>query len=112
MPSFQPTLARVSVVPGSGQGLAFSPRSAQRAEQQPLFPRHQATLLIPRRVRSRAGFVENAEVMNSRAAMIGFFALLFVEAVRGRSSSLPPLALRCGAAETIRAGRHHDSPTL
>lgn len=27
------------------------------------------------------GFVDNAEVLNSRAAMIGFFALLLVEAV-------------------------------
>lgn len=31
---------------------------------------------------SLPGFVHNAEVMNSRAAMIGFFALLAVEAVR------------------------------
>lgn len=30
------------------------------------------------------GFVENAEVLNSRAAMIGFFALLLVEAVAGK----------------------------
>jgi len=30
------------------------------------------------------GFVENAEVLNSRAAMIGFFALLAVEAVAGK----------------------------
>lgn len=30
------------------------------------------------------GFVENAEVMNSRAAMIGFFSLLLVEAVAGK----------------------------
>ena len=27
------------------------------------------------------GFVENAEILNSRAAMIGFFALLAVEAI-------------------------------
>lgn len=27
------------------------------------------------------GFVENAEILNSRAAMIGFFALLLVEAI-------------------------------
>jgi hypothetical protein len=30
------------------------------------------------------GFVDNAEVLNSRAAMIGFFALLFVEGVFGK----------------------------
>ena len=30
------------------------------------------------------GFVENAEVLNSRAAMIGFFALLAVEAIAGK----------------------------
>ena len=30
------------------------------------------------------GFVENAEVLNSRAAMIGFFALLLVEGVFGK----------------------------
>lgn len=30
------------------------------------------------------GFVENAEVLNSRAAMIGFFSLLLVEAVAGK----------------------------
>ena len=28
------------------------------------------------------GFVDNAETMNSRAAMIGFFSLLLLEAVR------------------------------
>lgn len=31
-----------------------------------------------------AGFVDNAEVTNSRAAMIGFFALLLLEAVTGK----------------------------
>ena len=30
------------------------------------------------------GFVENAEILNSRAAMIGFFALLLVEGVFGK----------------------------
>ena len=30
------------------------------------------------------GFVDNAEVKNSRAAMIGFFALLLVEGVSGK----------------------------
>lgn len=30
------------------------------------------------------GFVDNAEVLNSRAAMIGFFALLILEAVAGK----------------------------
>ena len=30
------------------------------------------------------GFVNNAEVLNSRAAMIGFFALLILEAVAGK----------------------------
>jgi hypothetical protein len=30
------------------------------------------------------GFVENAEVLNSRAAMIGFFALLLVEGIFGK----------------------------
>lgn len=30
------------------------------------------------------GFVDNAETINSRAAMIGFFALLALEAVAGK----------------------------
>lgn len=30
------------------------------------------------------GFVKNAEILNSRAAMIGFFSLLFVEAIAGK----------------------------
>jgi hypothetical protein len=30
------------------------------------------------------GFVDNAERMNSRAAMIGFFSLLAVEAIAGK----------------------------
>lgn len=34
---------------------------------------------------SKFGFVENAEVQNSRAAMVGFFALLFVEGVTGKA---------------------------
>ena len=33
-------------------------------------------------LRHDAGFVDNAEVINSRAAMIGFFALIALEAVR------------------------------
>jgi hypothetical protein len=39
---------------------------------------------LTRLVLFRAGFVDNAEVMNSRAAMIGFFALIALEAVRGQ----------------------------
>jgi hypothetical protein len=30
------------------------------------------------------GFVENAEVINSRACMIGFFALIALEAITGK----------------------------
>lgn len=30
------------------------------------------------------GFVENAEILNSRAAMMGFIALLILEAVAGK----------------------------
>jgi hypothetical protein len=35
------------------------------------------------------GFVDQAETINSRAAMIGFFALLLVEAVRHLTRSVP-----------------------
>jgi len=45
------------------------------------------------------GFVDNAEVINSRAAMIGFFALILLEAVRLRwrcaALVVAALTLRC-----------------
>lgn len=47
----------------------------------------QGVTLPPRKPTMRAstfGFVSNAEVLNSRAAMIGFFAILLVELVAGQ----------------------------
>ena len=48
-----------------------------------------AAAACPRSASSHAplpspGFVDNAEVINSRAAMIGFFALILLEAVAGK----------------------------
>ena len=53
-------------------------RSAPRRRRLPwLGLLSRAPLLSP-------GFVDNAEVINSRAAMIGFFALILLEAVAGK----------------------------
>ncbi|CAK0787549.1 hypothetical protein CVIRNUC_010770 [Coccomyxa viridis] len=38
----------------------------------------------PELTTSKFGFVENAEVINSRAAMIGFFGILLVEWIAGK----------------------------
>lgn len=49
----------------------------------------------PKFSESPVGFVRNAEVMNSRAAMMGFFALLLVEAILG-GPILEPLGFTVG----------------
>ena len=49
-----------------------------------------------------AGFVDNAEVMNSRAAMIGFFALILLEAVAGKGI-LELMGIGAAAARAARS---------
>jgi len=38
----------------------------------------------PELITSKFGFVENAEIVNSRAAMLGFFGILLVEWIAGK----------------------------
>jgi hypothetical protein len=94
-------MAALSAHSRVASGLACSTRAQQpslRAPQRPMQSRRAsvtvAALSPPQGVTQpprqptvpgpRFGFVDNAERINSRACMIGFFALLLVEAVSGR----------------------------
>ena len=79
-----------SCCPGATGGLGcFCQRCAKRCAK--------LAVLAPtlHRPTGTFGFVRNAEVLNSRAAMIGFFALLAVEAIANKGL-LQMLGLQVG----------------
>ena len=106
---------------GAAAGEAHQEAAAVWCAPAPAAPRWQRALptvhpKLTRRLISFlfAGFVDQAETINSRAAMIGFFALLLVEAVRcgartscsSRRGVQAPLALaQCSEALRARAAR-------
>lgn len=59
--------------------------------------------LLPTKKAPLFGFVDNAEVINSRAAMIGFFSLLALEAVRTAA---------CPALPAVGVGGGEPPPAL
>ena len=59
-----------------------------------------------------AGFVDNAEVINSRAAMIGFFALIALEAVRAAAEAWGALTFLVGLTLHRAALQVSNTPFL
>jgi hypothetical protein len=49
----------------------------------------------------RTGFVDNAEKINSRAAMIGFFGVIIVEAVRARKGAVSPVCCAMSSSFSV-----------